>query len=108
MTKAEQIEINETVEYLINRINENCDATGTHYVARLRSCNARVYKTHDYWLLQSYNTIVAAVDMRDGTKIDFLRYVYGYTATSAQHITKFFKDYGLWNVSNTRLTWREV
>lgn len=108
MKKSEQIEMNETVEYLINRINENCDSCGTQYVGRLRSCNARVYKTHDYYLLQSYNTIVAAVDMRDGTKIDFLRWAYGYTATSAQHIAKFFNDYGLWNVSNTWLTWRAV
>ena len=62
----------------------------------LRSCNATVlhYKVDDggVYLLKSYDTIVAMVD-EDGDGIDFLRYVYGYTATSAQHIRKFFADY---------------
>ena len=108
MTKAEQINMNDTVEYLVKRINENCERWGTHYVARLRSCNARVYATENYYLLESYNTIVAAVDLRVGAEIDFLRYVYGYTATSAQHISKFFHDYATHNFSNRRLTWRAV
>ena len=62
----------------------------------LRHCNATVlhYKVYDgdVYLLKSYTTIVAMVD-EVGDGIDFLRYVYGYTSTSAQHIRKFFDDY---------------
>lgn len=44
--------------------------------------------------LKSYNTIVAYI-VKDYTNnetvcIDVLRYVYGYSATSAKHIAKFF------------------
>ena len=64
---------------------------------KLRNCTATVlaYEMPDgdtVYLLKSYNTIVAMVD-EGGDGIDFLRYVYGYTATSAQHIRKFFADY---------------
>lgn len=64
---------------------------------KLRKCNATVlrYCTLDgdtVYLLKSYDTIVAMVD-EDGDGIDFLRHVYSYTATSAQHIRKFFVDY---------------
>ena len=39
----------------------------------------------------------------------FLRAVYGYTSTSAQHISKFDKDYGrgTWGCKE-RVTYREV
>ena len=64
---------------------------------KLRKCSATVlyYRMPDgdtVYLLKSYQTIVAMVD-EGGVGIDFLRYVYGYTATSAQHIAKFFADY---------------
>ena len=64
---------------------------------KLRNCTATVleYRTSEdklVYLLKSYNTIVAMID-EDGDGIDFLRYVYGYTATGAQHIRKFFDDY---------------
>ena len=64
---------------------------------KLRKCSATVFTYRDVdgdtvYLLKSYNTIVAMVDEK-GDGIDFLRYVYGYTATSAQHIRKFFDDY---------------
>ena len=74
---------------------------------RLRNCKATVhaYDTEKgrVYVLESYNTIVAAVDA-SGKCYDFLRYVYGYTATSAQHISKFFKDYAPANAE--RLTYR--
>ena len=67
------------------------------YTKRLRTCNATVSAYESIlgvvFVLKSYRTIVAMVD-ENGRKYDFLRYVYGYTATSAQHINKFFKDYG--------------
>ena len=57
-----------------------------------------------YYVLRSYNTIVAAIDVSNDTLYDFLRYVYGYTSTSAQHIAKFSCDYGC----TKHLTYREV
>ena len=65
---------------------------GVQSVSRLRSCNAWVLATGNYYLLKSYRTIVAAIDA-DGNLYDFLRYAYGYTSTSTQHIAKFRNDY---------------
>lgn len=60
---------------------------------RLYNCSAIVIDNENgYKVLQSYNTIIAV--MLDGVVYDFLRLVYGYTATSAQHISKFAKKYG--------------
>lgn len=66
-------------------------------IKRLRHCQAWVYtfvdeNGHTYFVLRSYGTMVAAV-APTGDKYDWLRYVYGYTVTSAQHIAKFFQDY---------------
>ena len=44
-------------------------------------------------VLVSYATPVAL--LFDGICFDFLRYVYGYTATSDQHITKACKRFGI-------------
>lgn len=60
---------------------------------RLRTCTAWVYETSRYWILKSYNTIVAVISKDTGICYDVLRIVYGYTATSAQHIAKFAHDY---------------
>lgn len=64
-------------------------------VKRLRYCKAEVIITENYFLLRSYNTIVASINRNIGTECDVLRKVYGYTATSAQHIAKFFNDYAV-------------
>ena len=91
-----------------------CDAAQFFYTecrpvcsCRLRTCNAMVYAYENekgrVYILKSYNTIVAAI-MPNGVCYDFLRYVYGYTATSAQHISKFFKDSAPANAE--RLTYR--
>nr|DAI85244.1 MAG TPA: hypothetical protein [Caudoviricetes sp.] len=74
-------------------------------VKRLRTCKAVVYDCGDCYLLQSHNTIVAGIYKSTGEGFDFLRMVYGYTATSAQHIAKFFADYGS---GCKRYTWRNV
>lgn len=76
---------------------------------RLRSCTAWVYETTNYYVLQSYGTVIACIDKENDTLYDFLRYVYGFTNTSAQHIRKFSKDYGAgkWGCTNT-MTYREV
>lgn len=68
---------------------------------RLRSCTAYKYYfkidgiLHSYEIvaLQSYSTVVAMAYICKEDKWirvhDFLRIVYGYTSTSAQHIAKF-------------------
>ena len=62
---------------------------------KLRYCTARVYDTKNYYLLKSYNTFIACIDKKTNSLYDCLRIVYGYTATSAKHISKFNQDYGL-------------
>ena len=114
MKKSEQIAINEQVISLVNEFN----ATNNYTLnwRKLRSCSAEVATVIDsetgellYYALRSYNTVVAAIDVRTDTLYDFLRYVYGYTATSAQHISKFSKDYGMgkWGCAHS-LTYRDV
>ncbi|MBO7733466.1 MAG: hypothetical protein J6S67_12955 [Methanobrevibacter sp.] len=61
---------------------------------RLRFCNAYVLETKNFYVLRSYQTIVACIRKDCLQSYDFLRMVYGYTAISAQHISKFFHDYG--------------
>ena len=61
-------------------------------------------ETPSFFILRSYNTVVAVVDKCTGNTWDVLRMVYGYTSTSAQHIAKFSKDYG----NGSRVTWREI
>ena len=114
MKKSEQVAINEQVVSLVNRFN-NTNNYALNW-RRLRSCSAEVAPIIDcetgellYYVLRSYRTIVAAIDVRTDTLYDFLRYVYGYTATSAQHISKFSQDYGngKWGCAHS-LTYREV
>lgn len=60
-----------------------------------RRCSAQVGVTNDgeFTYLRSYRTIVCFIDNLTGEAFDVLRTVYGYTATSAQHISKFLHDY---------------
>lgn len=76
---------------------------------RLRSCQAFTVETDNYIYLKSYKTVIAVIDKRTDTLFDMLRGVYGYTSTSAQHISKFNKDYGKdkWGCK-ARVTYREV
>ena len=73
------------------------------YLERLDFCQAWVYQTKGYTYLISYNTIVAFID-DSGNMFDVLRMVYGYTATSAKHISKFRSKFR--HVSEH--TWREL
>lgn len=99
MTKTEQREINESVLAILNDYKRtNWDI---YHERKLRSCSATVAEAVDpetgelrYVVLRSYRTVVAVIDTRTSTLYDFLRYVYGYTATSAKHISKFARDYG--------------
>lgn len=76
---------------------------------QLRSCQAWVYETTNFYVLKSYNTFIAAIDKRSDVCVDVLRNVYCYTATSAKQINKFGCDYGrgVWGCAK-RLTWRAV
>ena len=114
MKKSEQLAINEQVLTLVNDFNTTNNYTGNF--KRLRSCSAEVAPVIDaetgellYYVLRSYNTIVAFIDPTTDTLYDVLRKVYGYTSTSAQHIAKFDKDYGMgkWGCAHS-LTYREV
>lgn len=91
MLKERQAWINEKV-LLIKKAVDNELIYGATGYQQLRRCQAHVMKTAHFYVLQSYNTIVAAIDA-DGNLYDFLRYAYGYSATSAQHIAKFYHDY---------------
>ena len=71
---------------------------------RLRKCNAYVSGIGKWLVLTSYSTIVAILDSETRELYDVLRYRYGYTATSAQHIAKFAHDYE----AERRYTWREL
>ena len=57
---------------------------------KLYSCNAEIWECMGILALVSYGTPIA-VYTNDGSLYDCLRVVYGYTATSAQHISKFEK-----------------
>ena len=116
MKKSEQLAINEQVLNALTVFNGANVSTRTDLWKPLRSCSAEVAPAVDnktgellYYVLRSYRTIVAAIDVRTDTLYDFLRYVYGYTSTSAQHISKFSKDYGSgkWGCAHS-LTYREV
>lgn len=93
MKKTEQIKINEKVMEVIDDYNAH-ENSNLRNIGQLRSCSAYVFETNKYYVLKSYHTIIALIDKTDNTLYDFLRYVYGYTATSAQHIAKFRNDYG--------------
>lgn len=66
---------------------------GERRYKKLRSCQAEVLETENYYLLRSYDTFVACIRKDTDTLYDVLRTEYGYTNTSAQHIAKFQKDY---------------
>ena len=66
---------------------------------RLRNCNALVYETKNYFILQSYKTIIAAIRKNDNTCVNCMRGEYDFKAnnckgsTSTQQFYKFVRDY---------------
>ena len=110
MKKGEQLVINNICMDMLDNVNtEITTQGGLKNWKRLRSCSAEVSETENYYVLRSYNTLVAFIDKRTDELYDVLRFVYGYTATSAQHIAKFEKDYckGQWHCAE-RYTWRHI
>ena len=109
MSKKEQALINEKVMAMVDKYIEEVKQNVFIDGIRLRTCHAYVYETPNFYVLRSYNTVVAIIEKSTDTCYDFLRAVYGYTNTSAQHISKFCKDYGRGMYCCTqRLTYREV
>ena len=102
MTRQEQLIINDYCEREIPIVES--ELANIVSVKRLRTCTAYVYETDSYYILKSYSTVVAFIRKYDFECFDILRKVYGYTATSAQHIAKFKHDY---HAVSTQ-TWREV
>ena len=74
-------EIESILYYSFNKGKKLCN---------LYSCNAEIWGRMGILVLVSYGTPIAAYT-RDGSLYDCLRIVYGYTATSSQHISKFKK-----------------
>lgn len=80
-----------------NTIKAMIEIKDVKYIGRLRQCKACVMESDNYYFLNSYNTTVAIIDKKDNILYDALKWVCGYTATtaqSAQHIAKFKSDYG--------------
>ncbi len=69
---------------------------------RLDHCTAWTADIGDYEVLRSYETLIAMIHKPTGVMYDVLRYVYGYTATSAKHIAKFRRS------ADTCLTYRPI
>lgn len=109
LSKKAQIEANKEVLAAVDRYNEEVKETILHHGTRLRTCKAYVYETPSFYALRSYNTVVAIIEKSSDICYDFLRYVYVYTNASAQHISKFDKDYGRDKRGcKERVTYREV
>ena len=99
MTKDEQRNINElAVSAYINAMYDLDDKYGNWGIyapnTRLRTCQAGVYETTHYYVLRSFEKYVAVIDKATNTLFDVHQLEYGYTAVSAQHISKFHTDYG--------------
>ena len=106
MKKDQQIAMNNFVVKNYSVMMDEFTEKNWYNAERLRSCQACVYETENYFVLKSYDTIVAFIDKNTRQKFDILRKVYGYTSTSAQHIAKFFSDYSDFRLST--YTYREV
>ncbi len=91
--------INQMIENeQVNHINEQMDSLSADYrpvcYRRLNTCQAHTFGLANFVILVSYETEVACIDGRTGICYDYLRKYSSYTATSAQHIAKFMKQYG--------------
>lgn len=107
MKKEKQMQENLAVEEALIAFKSDANKAkclGFEPAMRLRKCNAYVSRIGKWLVLTSYSTNVAVIDIQTGVLYDFLRLVYGYTATSASHISKFAHDYSVLE----RYTWREL
>lgn len=91
MKKAEQKIIN---EMCLEKLADAYEYIGKHdyKVYPFRKCSAELIKSDKYIFLRSYRTLIAVYDIEENIVYDCLRYMYGYTSTSAQHISKFYHN----------------
>lgn len=90
MKKNEKVKVNTYIENVVNDINALMRTSDTPIKwVQLYHCTAETGAVGDWILLRSYSTIVAAYNFETDELFDFLRLVYGYTATSEHHIAKF-------------------
>ena len=111
MKKQEQKQTNSMCDTLWSEAMQELNESGIRYddCKRLKSCQAYVYETENFFILRSYSTMIAAIDKKTDTLIDVLRGVYGYTSTSAQHIAKFGRTYGKSKYgTKNRITYRDI
>ena len=106
MKRNEQMLMNARVQKAIIASYDEYNAKAIMGVEKLCHCRAEVIETPHWYILRSYNTLIAAVHKETATGYDFLRLVYGYTATSAKHIAKFFHAYGVRGVGGSGLEMR--
>nr|DAL10222.1 MAG TPA_asm: hypothetical protein [Caudoviricetes sp.] len=91
----DQIVENEKVNAILNELDNTpySRTVANQTLDRLYTCQAWTYEVGNFAVLISHNTEVACIDMRTGICYDYLRKAYGYTATSAQYISKFMKKF---------------
>ena len=91
MKAREQQLINDTVNMFLDRRFD--DIMLSRCIDQLDSCTAWLGSYNGLIVLQSYQSKIAVYDSKNNVFYDFLRLVYGYTATSAKHIAKFRHKY---------------
>ena len=74
------------IESILYEVFNNCERRCSLY-----SCNAEIWEYKGFLATVSYGTPIAVYAPDNATLYDCLRIIYGYTATSAQHISKFSK-----------------
>lgn len=91
MKKAEQKIIN---DFCMEKWAEAYEYIGKHdyHIKPFRKCSAELIVSDRYIFLRSYRTLISVYDVDRNCVFDCLRYMYGYTSTSAQHISKFYHD----------------
>lgn len=97
---------NAMIDYVMTMNNVSKIDTNKLKFNRLLSCSASVADFNNVKILKSYSTEIAYLIYFENQTycIDVLRKVYGYTNTSAKHISKFIKLYAPKDC--IYLTWR--
>lgn len=109
MKKAEQIKINNICDGVFNASMRELRRQRYERLVRLRTCQAYVYETKHFYILRSYNTFIACISKKTDVLYDNLRREYGYTSTSAQHVSKFSHDFSIAKYGcEKRYTYRDV
>lgn len=102
MKKSEQIAINERCIEHEFFANNQLNLVQNPNWKQIRKCQAWYTTTDDYYILKSYNTIVAAIFKPTKVCYNFMRHSFDFTTladsnnpgfTTTQHVHKFMKEY---------------